>query len=84
MTEMLSVATATEPRRGLVTEGPDAETQDVARDRAIRRIAVEIHRLNNAVVQAVEAGMTVELVRASRHHCGAGNWGDMMVPVIRD
>ncbi|PRY93785.1 hypothetical protein BCF33_2670 [Hasllibacter halocynthiae] len=55
---------------------------DEAQERAIRRLAGDLHRLNHAVTQAVEAGVTIELVRASRHHGGNGNWGDMMVPVV--
>lgn len=48
----------------------------------IRMIANELHRLNQAVVKAVEAGVSVELVRSARHHGGDGNWGDLLVPVI--
>ncbi len=49
---------------------------------AIRQLANDLHRLNHAVMNAVDAGVSVELVRSARHHGGAGNWGDMMVPVI--
>ncbi len=52
--------------------------------RAVRRVAEAAHRLNVAVEQAVNSGFTVELVRTSRLHDGAGNWGDQMVPVIRE
>ncbi|HWW26577.1 MAG TPA: hypothetical protein VNZ85_11845, partial [Caulobacter sp.] len=41
------------------------------------------HRLNEAVRRATEAGYSVELVRTSRHHDGAGNWGDQIVPTVR-
>lgn len=67
--------------RPLVDPSSQAAT-DERQQRAIRRLAGDLHRLNHAVMQAVEAGVTVELVRASRHHCGDGNWGDLMVPVI--
>ena len=56
-----------------------------AQEKAIRRLADEIHRLNHAVIGAVEAGVSVELIRSSRHHAeveGKGAWGDLMVPVI--
>lgn len=53
-----------------------------ATEAAIRRVANELHRLNNAVMQAVDAGVSVELIRSSRHHSGTGNWGDLLVPVI--
>ncbi|MEE9313453.1 MAG: hypothetical protein V3V02_02295 [Rhizobiaceae bacterium] len=49
---------------------------------AIRQLANDLHRLNHAVMRAVDAGVSVELVRSARHHGGDGNWGDMMVPVI--
>ena len=58
-----------------------SETQE----KAIRRLADEIHRLNHVVIKAVEAGVSVELIRSSRHHAqtdGKGAWGDLMVPVI--
>lgn len=49
---------------------------------AIRRVADQLHRLNQAIMGAVEAGATVELVRCSRYHGGDGRWGDQMVPVV--
>lgn len=55
---------------------------DADQESAIRQLANDIHRLNHAVMRAVEAGVSVELVRSARHHGGAGNWGDMMVPVV--
>ena len=48
----------------------------------IRMVANDLHRLNQSVMKAVEAGVSVELVRSSRHHCGNGNWGDLLIPVI--
>jgi hypothetical protein len=33
-------------------------------------------------MRAVDAGVSVELVRSARHHGGEGNWGDLMIPVI--
>ena len=44
---------------------------------AIRILANDLHRLNQAVMKAVEAGVSVELVRSARHHGGDGNWGDL-------
>ena len=49
---------------------------------AIRMLANDLHRLNQAVMQAVEAGVSVELVRSARHHGGNGNWGDLLIPVV--
>jgi hypothetical protein len=53
-----------------------------ALESAIRQVADRMHRLNNAIVQAVEAGATIELVRCSRYHDGKGRWGDQMQPVV--
>ncbi|MCJ8307888.1 MAG: hypothetical protein HRU27_08975 [Rhizobiaceae bacterium] len=55
---------------------------DADQQSAIRQLANDLHRLNHAVMKAVDAGVSVELVRSARHHGGDGNWGDMMVPVI--
>jgi hypothetical protein len=49
---------------------------------AIRMVANDLHRLNQAVMKAVETGISVELVRSARHHSGNGNWGDLLIPVI--
>lgn len=47
----------------------------------IRMLANDLHRLNQSVMKAVEAGVSVELVRSARHHDN-GNWGDLMIPII--
>ena len=49
---------------------------------AIRSVANDLHRLNHSVMKAVDAGVSVELVRSARHHAGEGNWGDLLIPVI--
>ncbi|MCO5733067.1 hypothetical protein [Rhizobium sp. SSA_523] len=49
---------------------------------AIRTLANELHRLNHAVMRAVDAGVSVELVRSARHHGGDGHWGDLLIPVV--
>lgn len=49
---------------------------------AIRMLANDLHRLNQSVMKAVEAGVSVELVRSARHHGGDGNWGDLLIPVV--
>ena len=52
-------------------------------DSALRMLASNIHRLNESIVRAADAGLTVELIRASRYHAAtAGCWGDQMVPII--
>lgn len=48
----------------------------------IRKIANNLHRLNESVIEAVNAGMSIELMRASRYHNEEGDWGDMLVPII--
>lgn len=62
-----------------VVPKPDLAPQD----RAINRVADAVHRLNEAVQRAVDTGITIELLRVSRCHDGAGNWGDQMVPLVR-
>lgn len=42
-----------------------------------------MHRLNDAVQRAVHEGVSVEVIRVSRIHNGAGAWGDQVVPTIR-
>ncbi len=49
---------------------------------AINRLANELHRLNNAVISAVETGISVELQRGARHHTEGGFWGDLMIPIV--
>ena len=46
-------------------------------------LANEVHRLNQSVVRAVEAGVSVELIRTARHHSNGGTWGDLVVPIIK-
>ena len=64
------------------TRENDTEAQDTE-NLAIRRLGDAVHHLNLAVMKAVEAGLTVELVRVSRFHGGNGTWGDQMVPIVR-
>jgi hypothetical protein len=59
-----------------------ASTMSTGQQAAIRVLANDLHRLNQAVMQAVEAGVSVELVRSARHHGGNGNWGDLLIPVV--
>jgi hypothetical protein len=59
-----------------------ASTMSVDQQATIRMLANDLHRLNQSVMKAVEAGVSVELVRSARHHGGDGNWGDLLIPVI--
>ncbi|MBB3944867.1 hypothetical protein GGQ73_000792 [Rhizobium skierniewicense] len=67
-----------------VKERTEEQSSSMSQDQqsAIRMLANDLHRLNQAVMNAVEAGVSVELVRSARHHGGDGNWGDLMIPVI--
>jgi hypothetical protein len=49
---------------------------------AIRILANELHRVNEAVMNCVHHGLSVELQRVKRFHSEEGFWGDMIVPVI--
>ena len=59
-----------------------ASTMNNDQQAAIRMVANDLHRLNQSVMKAVEAGVSVELVRSARHHGGGGNWGDLLIPVV--
>ncbi|MFC3206204.1 MAG: hypothetical protein WA973_13070 [Mesorhizobium sp.] len=59
-----------------------ATTMRTDQQAAVRMLANDLHRLNQSVMNAVEAGVSVELVRSARHHGGDGNWGDLLIPVI--
>lgn len=59
-----------------------ATTMGVDQQAAVRMLANDLHRLNQSVMKAVEAGVSVELVRSARHHGGDGNWGDLLIPVV--
>lgn len=65
-------------------ESPAREETSLSQDQeaSIRRVANDLHRLNEAIVKAVQAGVTVELMRASRYHGENGAYGDQMIPVI--
>lgn len=71
-------------KKGFQDAPPDegsAMTPD--QESAIRMMANNLHRLNEAVVKCVNAGITVELMRTARFHNETGNWGDQLTPVIR-
>ena len=59
-----------------------ATTMRTDQQAAVRMLANDLHRLNQSVMNAVEVGVSVELVRSARHHGGDGNWGDLLIPVI--
>ncbi|MBB3936450.1 hypothetical protein [Aureimonas phyllosphaerae] len=67
-----------------VRERAEAQASTLSEDaqNAIRILANDLHRLNQSVMRAVEAGVSVELVRSARHHGGDGSWGDLMIPVV--
>jgi hypothetical protein len=81
---MSTVVTADIRPRTRVRERAEeqASTMDDAQQSAIRMLANDLHRLNQSVMKAVEAGVSVELVRSARHHSGNGKWGDLLIPVI--
>ena len=63
------------------TEELTSEMDD-AQKTAIRILANDLHRLNQAVMKAVETGLSVELQRTARHHSDGGYWGDLLMPII--
>ena len=81
MTETVTpIAKAKQRAADLSNERQSVVSND--QESAIRQLANDLRRLNHAVMRAVDAGVSVEVVRSARHHGGDGNWGDMMVPVI--
>ena len=82
---MLDIAqtSATTPRTRVRERAEEqSSTMSAEQQAAIRMLANDLHRLNQSVMKAVEAGVSVELVRSARHHAGDGNWGDLLVPVV--
>src|SRR5690242_16758137 len=75
---------STMPPRTRVKERAEEQVSAMNPDQqaSIRMLANDLHRLNQSVMKAVEAGVSVELVRSARHHGGTGNWGDLLIPVI--
>jgi len=67
-----------------VRDRAEAQTSNMndKQSEAIRRLANELHRLNNAVIAAVDSGLSVELQRGARHHAEGGYWGDLMIPIV--
>ena len=67
-----------------VKERAEAMASEMSDDQqtAIRILANELHRLNQAVVKAVDSGLSVELQRTARHHADGGYWGDLLVPIV--
>ncbi len=45
-------------------------------------LAQQAENLNIAMREAVEAGLSIELQRLSRHHRDGGYWGDILAPMI--
>ena len=80
---MLDVAETRIPKTR-VKERAEEQASAMTSDQqtAIRMLANDLHRLNQSVMKAVEAGVSVELVRSARHHAGDGNWGDLLIPVV--
>ena len=66
-----------------VKERAEAQSGEMSAEQqaAIRMVANDLHRLNQAVMRAVDAGVSVEIIRSARHH-GGGRWGDLLVPII--
>lgn len=68
------VIALSEPFNGPKSTDPEA---------LIRKVADTLHRLNQQITNAVDAGVTIELMRASRFHNGRGQWGDQMIPIVK-
>jgi hypothetical protein len=51
-------------------------------DEAVRKLNEAASIMNAAISEAVNAGVSVQLVRTCRHHDGQGHWGDQVAPSI--
>jgi hypothetical protein len=58
--------------------------EKTSKERAVDRVVEATHKLNEAVRRATDAGYSIELVRTSRHHDGAGHWGDQIVSTVSE
>ncbi|MDX2223604.1 MAG: hypothetical protein SFV21_12690 [Rhodospirillaceae bacterium] len=67
---------------GTIAHDPASSGLSAAQAAAMARVGQMLGHLNAAVAAAVETGLTVELIRASRHHSGARTWGDQLKPVV--
>jgi hypothetical protein len=65
------------------TEASQAEISIYSND-ALTPVLEAAFMLNQAIMQAVDAGVTIELVRDFRYHDGRGNWGDQTMPRVVD
>ncbi len=59
-------------------------SSDMEAERAVGSVADAIHLATDSILRAVDAGVLVELIRVSRYHDGRGNWGDQVVPTVRE
>ncbi len=82
MLDTIETPTKTPKTRVKERAEEQSTTMSASQQTAIRMLANDLHRLNQSVMKAVEAGVSVELVRSARHHGGAGNWGDLLIPVV--
>jgi hypothetical protein len=57
---------------------PSPSSAETEQEIALRSVAEAVDRVNEAILYAVDAGVSVELVRSSRCHDGRRNWGDQM------
>ncbi|MGZ9096851.1 MAG: hypothetical protein ACXW30_00970 [Micavibrio sp.] len=78
MNSMLDLHTTAKTRYHPLPETPGMESDD-----ALRHVSEAVHRINEAVLRAVNTGVSVELVRISRCHDERGNWGDQVISAIR-
>ncbi len=59
-----------------------ASSMSPEQESALRILANELHRVNEAVMNCVSHGLSIELQRVKRFHSDKGYWGDMIVPIV--
>jgi hypothetical protein len=59
-----------------------ASSMSPEQESALRILANELHRTNEAVMNCVTHGLSVELQRVKRFHSDKGYWGDLIIPIV--
>jgi hypothetical protein len=53
-------------------------------NQAVATLVEAVNKMNSAISRAVDAGVSIELVRSSRYHDGQGNWGDQLHVAVKN
>jgi hypothetical protein len=73
MTNISTVAIQTPACSGLAPNQQDC----------LEAVMAQAKALNAAIAKAVDAGLIIEVGRASRYHTEQANWGDQIAPMVQ-